>query len=133
MKFIDCPKNIEDLYPLVVKECKLIKQHFSEELPDLLELDITEFETDYKHGCIYGKLVGDCNDIRVSNFIENNIEYVIIGNYYNSTPINSDRTLLYMTPLEEYIWGYTGEDEISGEDFDYEAKERLQKVLNLLS
>ena len=69
MQFIKEPKDIEELYPLVVKECELIKGHFSEELKKLLELEITEFETDYKEGCIYGKLVGDCNDIRITNFI----------------------------------------------------------------
>lgn len=132
MNFITEPKDIEELYPLVVKECELIKEHFSEELEELLELEITEFETDYKTGCIYGKLVGNCNDIRVTNFIQNNLDTVIIGKYYDSTPINNDRTLLYMTPLEEYIWGYAGEEELADEDYNYEAKERLQKVLNLL-
>lgn len=130
MKFIKEPKKVEDLYPLVVKECELIKQHFPKEVEKLLELEITEFETDYKYGCIYGKLVGDCNDIRVKQFIENNLDTVIIGK--GITEDNKDRTLEFMTPLEIYIFGYAGKDELYGEEYDEEAKQRLETVLNLI-
>lgn len=130
MQFIKEPKNVEDLYPLVVKECELIKQHFPEEVKQLLELEITEFETDYKYGCIFGKLVGDCNDTRVTKFINENLDTVIIGK--GATDNSKDRTLEYMTPMEIYIFGYEGQEELDGDAYDEEAKERLEKVLNLL-
>ena len=133
MEFIKEPKNVEDLYPLVVKECELIKEHFPE-VKQLLELDIKEFDTTYKTSCVYGKMTGNCNDERVRQFIEQHLEVVIKS--MSSFQERDERTVKYMTPLEVYIYGYEGEydeeDNKGNIDFDEEAKERLEKVLELL-
>ncbi len=125
MTFINEPSDLETLYPLVIQECELIKQHFPE-VSNLFDLEIEEFDTTYKKDCIYGKMIGDCNDDRVTKFIEDNLQIVIKGDTSSSVPY---RTVKYMTPLEVYIYGYDGGDESESNN---EAKERLIKVLNLL-
>ena len=125
MKFIKEPQDLETLYPLVVKECELIKQHFPE-VSNLFDLEIEEFDTTHKKDCIYGKMIGDCNDNRVTKFIDDNLQIVIKGDALSSAPY---RTVKYMTPLEVYIYGYDRGDELESNN---EAKERLIKVLNLL-
>lgn len=76
-------------------------------------------------------MVGDCNNPEITKFIEDNLDVVIERSKYDY-PYN-DRTFLYFTPMEEYIFGYVGFDEEEFEqDVDFKAKRRLQTVLNLL-
>lgn len=129
MKLINEPKNIEELFPLVVDEVEKIKIFFSSEEIENLDIDIEDFETDSPLDCIYGKMVGNCNDSRVTKFLENYLP-ICIKSDYKGDPENqsSKRTYTYMTPMEVYIYGY---DNRSGKP-NLEAKNRLKTVLNLL-
>jgi hypothetical protein len=131
-QFIKLPENIEDLYPLVELECKLIKENFTSEEINKLELDLIDSTSQYD--CVYGKMVGDCNDPKVNSFINNNLDKLILSRYSNIVTFDeTDRALYYMTPLEEYIYE---RDNPYENDFEIvmseTTKKRIQKVLNLL-
>ena len=131
LTIIEKPTNIEDLFLLVEKECKLIKENFSqEEIDNLFDEDI---DPNSVTDCIYGKMTGDCNSTRVFNFIQNNIFTVVKTDYKGEqslkvfTPENK-RCYFFMTPLEEFI--YNPDDE-NGEE-TIKADKRIRRVLDLL-
>ena len=132
--FINTPVNIESLFSLVKLECELIKKHFTSEEINKLELDIIDPTS--TTACLYGHMVGDCNNIRVNRFIEQNLNTLIkSGNYSKlETDFDSDdRSFYYMTPLEEYIYDYSLDfDDDNNTILTEEVKNRIQKVLNLL-
>lgn len=132
-QFIELPENIEDLYPLVVLECKLIKEHFSEEEINKLELSIIDPTSEV--ACIYGTMVGSCNNPKVISFINNNLNVLIIGKFktIEENIRDEDRCGYYMTPMEEYIYEkYKDWDNWDDIILRKKTKERIQKVINLL-
>lgn len=129
-ELIKAQKNKEDLLPLVEKEVELIKSNFTEE--EINRLVNAHIDPNMADKCIYGTMTGDCNSERVIKFIENNITTVVkvgevrgykIGDKYDP----EIRSYYFMTPLEDYIY-----DDSKTEEPSLEAKERLEKVLNLL-
>lgn len=128
MEFIDSPENKEELWPLVVKECELIKNNFSKEEIDKLELDIIDPTT--STACIYGIMVGDCNNIRVHKFILSNLNVLIKQINFGNKVIDWARASYYMTPLEEYI--HPTRKEENCDELKETVKERIQKVIDLL-
>lgn len=93
LTIIEKPKNIEDLFPLVEKECKLIKNFTQEEIDNLF--DEEEIDPNSTTECIYGKMTGNCNSLRVFNFIQNNISTVVKTDYKGEEPIEE------LTPKEK--------------------------------
>lgn len=130
-KYIKAPDNIEDLFSLVEKECELIKKHFTPEEINKLKLD--NIDPNSETTCIYGRMVGNCNNPRVNNFINENLDILIESRDFKNMDKfrESIRSCYYMTPLEEYIFE---RDEYYAEDNEVseETEERIKKVINLL-
>jgi hypothetical protein len=87
---------------MAMEECDKIKAYFTkEEIDDLNEDD---FDPELITRCIYGLMTGSCNSDRVTEFIEKNIDKVILtggGQVF--------RSYNYVTPLEEIIFCETRE------------------------
>lgn len=133
--FIDSPEDIEELFPLVVKECELIKENFTSE--EIAKLELDEIDPTSPHACIYGTMVGDCNSKRVNDFINSNLDIVVKTDSPMEEFHADARARYYVTPLEEYI--YT--DKYGNEEFDKDeinnglslsTINRIEKVINLL-
>lgn len=126
---------------LVKKECELIRQHFSQEEIDKIELS-TINGADVKK-CIYGQMLGNCNHPKVANFIVDNLDTVCLEHQeeINTIDVKARSFQSLYTPLEHYIsptkveeWAL--DDELNGElenksELDnYYA--RIQQVYNWL-
>lgn len=131
-QFIELPKEIEDLFPLVKIECELIKEYFSKEEIDKLELNL--IDPTNENSCIYGIMTSSCNTRRVSTFINENLNTLIINENKHNLPFTEEeRSYYYMTPLEEYIYEKGDkEDEYGDIIISKLTFKRIQKVLNLL-
>jgi len=96
----------EDFVKLVQEECKLIPQHFtSEEIDKVFN---SEINGESSSECVYGTMVGDCNNKKVSDFIINNLSTITVANdsatFDNKIFLPEDRTFVsIMTPVELYI------------------------------
>lgn len=127
--FIKRPENIEDLWPLVVEECRLIKQNFSEEQIDKLEVELINGNS--ATSCVYGIMTGDCNSTRVSKFIRDYIDTLVMGSDikavqtedYDILDETNTRSCTFTTPMEEYIY-----EDYSTDD----SSERIKRVVSLL-
>lgn len=97
--------NLSDseIQKMISEEIELIADNFTAE--EINKLRVSEVDGDSPKGCIYGVMTGDCNSDRVSEFIKNNINYVILNTNKNPSKFSSkDRTYNYFTtPVEEYI------------------------------
>jgi len=128
---IEKPRNVEDLFPLVEKECKLIKENFSQK--EISNLYLEDIDPNMETSCIYGRMDGSCNSKRVYDFIQKNIDIVVKTDYKGDTPLENlnkitQRSCYFMTPLEEFIFNPDEDDE----DEDEKSQERVQRVLELL-
>ena len=133
LTIIEKPINVEDLFPLVEKECKLIKENFTQKEIDNLFDEDEGINPNSTTDCIYGKMTGDCNSARVLNFIQNNISIVVKTDYKREGPIEEltpeeKRSYFFMTPLEEFIYNPDTQNEEEVEA----SQNRIERVLDLL-
>jgi hypothetical protein len=123
----------DEFVDLVKKECKSIKQHFTQEQID--KLYDTKIYGDDPYRCIYGIMTGNCNSNQAAEFIVNNLD-VLVEHEANTNEIyafpSGERTYsVFQTPMEQYITPF--EDEYSDVDVsDYKDSywDRINEVLN---
>lgn len=130
-KFIDSPSDKEELWPLVVKECKLIKDNFTSE--EINKLDLEDIDPTNSSSCIYGRMIGNCNNPRVEEFIQNNLDTLI--KTLNFDKLDKDfnldlRATYFVTPLEEYIFPTDEEDNEYYDNYYDGPKNCTETVLN---
>jgi hypothetical protein len=130
--------NITLAEELVKKECKLIKEFFTEEERDKLKfISYQKIDGDSPNECIYGTMLGTCNHPRVMDFILDKLD-VVIDSHFIKNPRMCDgrdmvtqRAVFFVTPLEEYIMPQDDEYIIDG--YKYSYYERVEKVLNWIN
>ncbi len=130
-------KPEEEIEALVKREAKIIKENFTAEEIDKLELDIIDGDSPSR--CIYGTMVGTCNSERVLNFIKNNIDLLIRSTVtkpfesFDDVDVSIRSYDYFVTPLEEYIMVQNDFDDIRLDDEDPvpdSVKERIEQVIN---
>jgi len=144
MEYIESPKNKEKLFPLVIEEILKIKEYFTKDQIQEIILNKNNIQGNSTTHCIYGIMLGDCNNKKMVNFINDNLSVLIkakrvdFHEEFKNVDVK-ERSFTFTTPLEDYIFPETCFDYEEEEDakeacsYDYqEYKKRINKVINLL-
>ncbi len=143
-EYIEIPNHIKLIYvddvdidspefeELVKKECKAIRNCFTQEQID--KLSLYSIDGDSVSRCVYGTMLGSCNSPEVADFIINNLDTLIYDLKLDIKEFDifnrSFESIL--TPMETYIkpfeWEYQ-ENEVN-HGFAESYYKRIANVLN---
>lgn len=118
----------ESFKSLIKKECELIKKHFTKDEKNKIIFE--KIYGDSVQSCIYGLMVGNCNDERVTEFIINNLDTFCVDDIYTDEIETNYRSGYLLTPMEYYITP-TSEEYDLGKNIDSynERKKNVYKWL----